>query len=93
MDEFYSWLKQNNKDISDANLSLGYLPLGQVNLSTSFGTLHEATVQQILSNHLDIYKIEVDGISNTFDYCWSDYNYKQMQIDIMRPGYDHSSRG
>lgn len=93
MDEFYSWLQVNNKDRADVNLSLGYLPLGQINLSTSFGTLHEATVQQILSNHLDIYKIEVDGISNTFDYCWSDYNYKQMQIDIMRPGYDHSSRG
>ena len=93
MDEFYSWLQTNNKDRADANLSLGYLPLAQINLSTSFGTLHEATVQQILSNHLDIHKIEVDGISNTFDYCWSDYNYKQMQIDIMRPGYDHSSRG
>jgi len=46
----------------------------------------------MLSNHLDIYKIEVDGVTNTFDYCWSDYNYKQMQIDIMKPGYDYSSR-
>jgi hypothetical protein len=91
MNDFYAWLQTNNKEINDPNLSLGYLPVGQVNLSTGFGTLHEATVQQILSNHLDIYKIEVNGISNTYDYCWSDYNYKQMQIDMMKPGYDYSS--
>jgi hypothetical protein len=92
IDKFNDWLVANNKDPNDINLSLGYLPIGQVNLSFSFGTLHEQTIQQILSNHLDIYKIEVDGVSNTFDYCWSDYNYKQMQINIMKPGYDYSSR-
>jgi hypothetical protein len=26
----------------------------------------------------------------TFDYVWSDDNYKQMQIDFLRPGYDWS---
>lgn len=92
IDNFKEWLISNDKDPDDINLSLGYLPLGQVNLSFSFGTLHEQTIQQMLSNHLDIYKIEVDGVTNTFDYCWSDYNYKQMQIDIMKPGYDYSSR-
>jgi len=45
-----------------------------------------------LSSHLDIYKIEVDGISATFDYGWTDPDYKQQQIDMMRPGYDYSSR-
>jgi hypothetical protein len=92
IDNFKEWLISNDKDPDDINLSLGYLPLGQVNLSFSFGTLHEQTIQQMLSNHLDIYKIEVDGVTNTFDYCWSDYNYKQMQIDIMKPGYDYSCR-
>jgi hypothetical protein len=92
IDKFNLWLEENNLDPKDLNLSLGYLPLGQVNLSVSFGTLHEQTIQQILSNHLDIFKIEVEGITNTFDYCWSDYNYKQMQIEMMKPGYDYSSR-
>jgi hypothetical protein len=46
-----------------------------------------------LSRHLDIYSIEVDGVKNTFDYCWNDADYKQQQIAMMRPGYDYSSRG
>jgi hypothetical protein len=47
----------------------------------------------MLSSHLDIYKIEVGQVSNTFEYSWADANYKQMQIDMMKPGYDFSSRG
>lgn len=92
INQFYDWLKKNNKDKEDASLSLGYLPLGQVNLQNSFGTNNEATIQQILSKHLDIFKIEVGNITNTYDYCWSDHDYKQMQINIMKPGYDFSSR-
>ena len=44
-----------------------------------------------LSTHLDIYSIEIDGVSQKFDYCWTDANYKQMQIDMMKPGYDYST--
>ena len=91
-DEFWAWLIKNNLDITDANLSLGHLPIGYVDLETSFGTSDKIIIWEILSKHLDIYKIEVDGISNTFNYCWSDNNYKQMQIDTMKPGYDYSSR-
>lgn len=91
-DNFRQWLLKNNKDYLDPTLSCGYLPIGQVDLQESFGTKDYQTIWDILSSHLDIYSIEIDGISSTFDYCWSDYNYKQMQIDIMRPGYDHSSR-
>jgi ribonucleotide reductase beta subunit family protein with ferritin-like domain len=93
MDEFYQWLQRNNRDRNDPMLSLGYLPLGQVNLRESFGTIHPATIQQMLSKHLDIYKIEIDGVSETYDYCWTDLDYKQQQINHMRSGYDHSSRG
>jgi hypothetical protein len=47
----------------------------------------------MLSDHLDIYKIQIDNqIMNTYEYCWSDAGYKQQQIDMMRPGYDYSSR-
>ena len=58
----------------------------------SFGTDNPADIRDILSGYLDIYKIEIDGVSSTFDYCWSDDDYKQMQIDMMKPGYDYSSR-
>lgn len=92
-DAFREWLGKNSRDYKDPKLSLGYLPIGQVDLRSSFGTTNYEEIWNILSEHLDILSIEVDGISNTFDYCWSDVTYKQMQIDMMRPGYDFSSRG
>ena len=91
--QFKDWLIDNDLDPSDARLSLGYLPLGQVDLLRSFGTTDMFAVWDQLSIHLDIYSIDVDGIKNTFDYCWTDADYKQRQIDMMRPGYDFSSRG
>jgi hypothetical protein len=90
-DNFRKWLTNNGKDYLDPKLSCGYLPIGGVDLQGSFGTIDYTTIWKILGNHLDIYKIEVDGISNTFDYSWADANYKQMQIDIMKLGYDYSS--
>lgn len=92
MDQFYKWLQINNLDPTDTSLSLGHLHIGEINVKTSFGTTNEMMVRDILSKYLDIYKIEVDGSSNTFDYCWTDNNYKQMQIDLLKPGYDFSSR-
>jgi hypothetical protein len=92
-DEFIDWLKNNGLDPSNKQLSLGYLPIGEVELQKSFGTTDAFVIWDILSQHLDIYSIEVDGIKNTFEYCWTDPDYKQQQIDMMRPGYDHSSRG
>jgi len=85
-------LRDNGRDLQDSKLSLGYLPIGQVDLQGSFGTVDYQKIWDILSTHLDIYSIEIDGIKNTFDYCWSDSDYKQKQIDMMKPGYDYSSR-
>ena len=92
-DQFRHWLTTNKKDYKDPALSLGYLPLGQVELRSSFGTTDGQTIWDILGKHLDIYSIEVDGVGNKFEYCWTDVAYKQMQIDMMKPGYDYSSRG
>lgn len=92
-DLFRTWMTNNGKNYLDPKLSCGYLPIGQVDLQGSFGTTDYRKIWDTLGNHLDIFKIEVDGVSNTFDYSWADANYKQMQIDIMRPGYDYSSRG
>jgi hypothetical protein len=90
---FCYWLMANGRDPMDPQLSLGYLPLGQVELQKSFGTEDYQQIWDTLGDHLDIFKIEVDGVSNTFEYCWTNSAYKQMQIDMMKPGYDYSSRG
>ena len=91
--EFTQWLIDNDLDPADTKLSLGYLPLGHVDLLRSFGTTDMFSIWDQLSTHLDIYSIEIDGVKNTFDYCWSDTDYKQQQINMMKPGYDYSSRG
>jgi hypothetical protein len=90
---FNEWLIKNNLDPKDKFLSLGYLPLGEVDLERSFGTTNMFSIWDQLSRYLDIYKIEIDDVSQTFEYCWTDTDYKQQQIDMMRPGYDYSSRG
>jgi hypothetical protein len=91
-DNFKQWLIKNNLDPADINLSLGYLPIGEIALQESFGATDTFSVWDKLSSHLDIYKIEVNGVTGVFDYCWTDVNYKQQQIEQMKPGYDYSSR-
>ena len=88
--QFREWLTRNGMDYNDPKLSLGYIKIGQVNLEKSFGTVDFAKILKKLSAHLDIYQIHADGVVGTFDYVWSDDNYKQMQIDFLRPGYDWS---
>ena len=92
-EEFAEWLVGNGLNPSDAKLSLGYLPLGQVDLLRSFGTADITKVWNQIDTHLDIYAIEIDDVKHIFDYCWTDSDYKQNQIDKMKPGYDFSSRG
>lgn len=93
VDEFKDWMRKNGKDPDDPNLSNGYLPIGYIDVQKDFGTTDKFTIWDILSDHLDIYSLEVNGVKKVYDYCWSDSNYKQMQIDMMKPGYDFSSRG
>lgn len=88
---FKDWLSQNGKDFNDKYLSLGYLKIGQVNLEKSFGTTNGEEIWKKMGNYLDIYKIIVGDVEATFDYCWSDLDHEQQQINKMRPGYDYSS--
>lgn len=90
--QFKSWLVKNNLDPKNPKLSLGYLPIGQVDLLSGFGTNNYQEIWKTLSNYLDVYRVEVDGVSAQFDYCWTDKDYKHQQIEMMKPGYDFSSR-
>jgi len=91
-DRFQTWLTANNLDPQDPQLSLGYLPVAQVDLVRSFGTDNPEVIWQQLETHLDIYKITVDGVEATYDYCWSDPDHAQQQIDMMQPGYDYQRK-
>ena len=89
-EKFREWLGRNGFDWNDPKLSLGHIKLGQVNIEKSFGTRDFFDIIKRMSGHLDIYQIKVDDVVGTYDYVWTSDNYKQMQIDFLRPGYDWS---
>jgi hypothetical protein len=93
IERFYMWLEKQGIDRTNPDLCLGYFPIGQIDLLGSFGTDDPDSIREVLGKYLDIYSIEVDGVNGVFNYCWNDTDYKKQQIDIMRPGYDDSSRG
>ena len=70
MDMYYKWLEDNHKDITDPKLSLGYLPIGQVDLIESFNTTDPKTVWKILGQYLNISKIEIDNVTAEYKYGW-----------------------
>ena len=89
---FLEWLERNGFDQQDPKLALGFIKLAQCNLKKSFNTEDPLQIWSILSTYLDVYKIQIDDVSNTFDYSWSQSDFEQKQIEIMKPGYIWSSR-
>jgi hypothetical protein len=93
INSFKAWLCKQGYDLFDnAGLSLGYLPLGQVDLLSSFGTTNFESIIDLMGNYLDIYKIEIDDVSATYDYHWSEWDWREQQIKFLTPGYKHSSQ-
>ena len=72
MQEFYSWLEQCGFDKNDPKLSLGYLPIAQVEIQRSFGTTQPEQVWQLLEQHLNIVSIETENQHANYPYTWRD---------------------
>ena len=83
MTEYYAWLIDNGKDITDPRLSLGYLPIGQVDLISSFGTDDPEQIWDMMSPLLNIHAIEVDGFPYYFDYSVGDEGYEEKQMQAL----------
>lgn len=90
--KFRPWIERNGFDPANKEYNYGYHPVGKVDLIRSFGTEDIEQIWNLLSTHLDIYKISADDIEVTYDYNWADADYYQQQIDRLKPGYDYSSR-
>ena len=90
--KFTDWLTKNGFDPDDKSLTIGHPKVAQTDLIKSFGTDSVEDIWNILNGHLDVYKIQTSTHSHTFDYHWSDPNYMATQIDILKPGYDYSSK-
>ena len=86
---YYTWLDKNKIDRNNPRLSLGYLPIAQVDLLQSFGTKDPQQIWDLLSNYLDIYSIEFDGVVTVYDSVWSDPDFADKQIQTLKVGYQH----
>jgi hypothetical protein len=84
LEEFREWLVANNFDPEDKTLTIGHPQVGQVDLNRSFGTEDYQEIWQKLSSHLDVYKIHTSCAEATYDYNWSDPDYKQKQIEVLQ---------
>lgn len=81
--EFREWLKKHNWDPEDPGLTIGNPLIAQVDLQKSFGTEDSAGVQSILTEYLDVYKIQTSDSNCTYSYHWSDSDYNQRQIKLL----------
>jgi len=83
-DDFRNWLIKNNFDPSDKSLTIGHPKIGQVNLNKSFNTESVSNIWKIIENYLDVYAIRTTDSAVTYDYHWSDSDYSEQQIEILK---------
>ena len=91
---FRSWLKLNDFDWEDPKLSLGYIKLGQVDMKLSFQNKPFLDVYNIMKNNLNIKSIHTIGSrswENEYPYSLDSEDWKQIQINAMKAGYESYS--
>jgi len=95
MDQYRAWLKNNGYDWEDPKLSLGYIKIGQVDMQRTFGT--DASIQdvhQTMNNNLNITSIRtITGPTTECEYPYTldSDDWKQIQIERLRQGYESRS--
>jgi len=82
--DFVNWLKRNKLDPDDPKLTLGHPKVGSVNMAESFPMSNFSDIQTILKRHLDVYRIRTTGHELYLDYRWSDQNYINSQIALIK---------
>ena len=94
MQGFKSWLQGNNFDWEDPKLSLGYIKLGQVDLQSSFQDTSFIKIYDTLKDNLNISNIQIIGnenYKNNFPYTLDSEDWKQIQMEGLRKGYESRS--
>ncbi len=82
--EFRTWLVANGFDPDDKTLTIGHPQVGQVDLARSFGTQDYQEIWRQLSTKLDVYKIRTSSAEATYNYRWSDADYAEQQIRVLK---------
>ena len=84
LQEFRIWLRENGFDPEEKALTIGHPQVGQVDLERSFGTQDYQRIWQLVGSHLDVYSIATSTNSATYEYRWSDSDYMQQQIKVLK---------
>ena len=82
-EQFRQWLIDNKLSPLDPKLSLGYLDLGYIEMQRSFGTNNPEAIWKLMSSYLNIESISINGRTRKYDYCWTDMDYVQRQINSL----------
>ena len=94
MEGFRKWLKENNYDWEDPKLALGYIKIGQVDLETSFQNRPFVSIYKVMKDNLNIKNITIRGVGihqNDFPYTLESKDWKQIQMEGLKKGYESRS--
>ena len=94
MEGFRKWLKENNYDWEDPKLALGYIKIGQVDLETSFQNRPFVSIYEVMKDNLNIKNITIRGVGihqNDFPYTLESDDWKQIQMEGLKQGYESRS--
>ena len=94
MEGYRAWLKENKYDWEDPKLSLGYIKLGQVDLETSFQNRPFTSIYDVMKDNLNIKNITIRGVGthqNDFPYTLDSKDWKQIQMEGLKKGYESRS--
>jgi len=84
LNDFRQWLTNNGFDSEDKALTIGHPQVAQVDLMRSFGTEVPTKIWSKMCEYLDVYKIQTSQAEATYSYRWSDPDYQDKQIEVLR---------
>jgi hypothetical protein len=82
--EFREWLTANDIDPEDKTLTIGHPQIGQVDLLRSFGTEDYREIWRQLNTHLDVHAVRTSKANAVYEYCWSDSDYVEKQMEFLQ---------
>ncbi len=95
MDDYRTWLEDNGYEWDDPKLSLGYIKIGQVDLQRTFGSdasIHD--IHKVMNDNLNITSIRTihgPSIETDYPYTLDSDDWKQIQIEGLKQGYESRS--
>ena len=81
LNDFRTWLKDNNFDPEEPSLTIGHPKIGQIDFNHSFQTEDFMLVLAKLSKYLDVYSIKTSDAYCEYDYTW--HQSKALQVPLI----------